>query len=65
MSFVVTRALGLVIGILSGALVLIGLKATRNTVRSIGESLGDLLLGGLGRIRSQLLLGLCMPGNIG
>jgi hypothetical protein len=52
-------ALGLVKGLLANTLALIGLEATGNTIASVGDSLLDLVLGGLGGVRSDLLLGLC------
>jgi hypothetical protein len=57
-SSVVVAALDLVKGLLASGLVLIGLDTTSNAVCGIGDGLLDLLLGRLGGVRSQLLLGL-------
>lgn len=51
--------LGLVEGLLRTALAVVGLGTASETVGGIGESLLDLFLGGLGGVRSDLLLGLC------
>ena len=59
MSVVVMGALGLVKGLLASTLALIGLEATGNTIAGVGDSLLDLVLGGLGGVRSDLLLSLC------
>lgn len=56
---VVTSTLGLVEGLLANTLAIIGLQAAGSTVSGIGESLLDLVLGGLGGVGSDLLLGLC------
>ena len=58
-SMVVTGTLGLVKGLLSTALALIGLETTGKTVGGIGDGLLDLVLGGLGGVGSDLLLSLC------
>lgn len=55
---VVVAALGLVESLLDAGLALIGLGTTSEAVGGIGDGLLDLLLGGLGEVRSQLLLGL-------
>lgn len=52
-------ALGLVESLLGAGLAVIGLDATSDAVGSVGEGLLDLLLGGLGGVRSKFLLGLC------
>ena len=58
MFLVVVNALALVEGLLASRLLLVRLGATGGTVGSIREGLLDLVLGGLGRVRSDLLLGL-------
>lgn len=58
-SLVVVGALGLVKGLLGSALVLVGLTTTSHAVGGVGDSLLDLVLGGLGGVRSHLLLCLC------
>lgn len=60
MSSVVMAALGLVESLLGGGLAVVGLSATSKTVGGVGDSLLDLLLGGLGGVRSEFLLGLCV-----
>lgn len=55
---VVMDTLGLVVGLLGSRLVLVRLSATSETVGGVGNSLLDLVLGRLGRVRSELLLGL-------
>lgn len=57
---VVFGTLSLVKGLLSAALAIVGLKTTSKTVTSVGDGLLDLVLGRLGGVRDQLLLGLCM-----
>ena len=52
--------LGLVEGLLPRGLAVIGLAATGDTIGGIGEGFLDLVLGGLGAVRSDLLLGLCV-----
>lgn len=52
-------ALGLVESLLSARLAVIGLDTAGNAVGGIGDGLLHLLLGRLGGVRSQLLLGLC------
>lgn len=59
MDSVVMAALGLVESLLSARLAVIGLDTAGKAVGGIGDGLLDLLLGGLGGVRSQLLLGLC------
>lgn len=59
MLLVVVGALGLVKGRLGGGLAVIGLEATGDAVSGVGDGLLDLVLGGLGRVRSDLLLSLC------
>jgi hypothetical protein len=56
---VVTGTLGLVEGLLTNTLAIIGLQAAGSTVGGIGDGLLDLVLGGLGGVRSEFLLGLC------
>jgi hypothetical protein len=56
---VVMGTLSLVEGLLSAGLALVGLQTTSDTVAGVSKSLLDLLLGGLGGVRSELLLGLC------
>lgn len=56
---VVVGALGLVEGLLGSALAVVGLEAASDTVGGVGESLLDLVLGGLAGVRSDLLLSLC------
>lgn len=56
---IVMSALALVEDLLSCALVFIGLSTAGETVGCIGKCLLDLVLSGLGGIRSKLLLGLC------
>lgn len=51
--------LGLVKGLLGGALAVVGLEASGDAVGGVGEGLLDLVLGGLGGVRSDLLLRLC------
>lgn len=58
MGSVVMGALGLVKGLLASTLAVIGLQATGKTVTGVGDSLLDLVLSGLGGVRSNLLLGL-------
>jgi hypothetical protein len=55
---VVTGTLGLVEGLLASTLALVGLQAAGNAICGIGGSLIDLVLGGLGGVRGELLLGL-------
>lgn len=62
MNIVVTGTLGLVESLLGATLAVISLEATTNTVGGIGDSLFDLILGGLGGVRSDLLLGLWKMG---
>lgn len=56
---VVMGTLGLVEGLLGTTLVTIGLHTTGDTVTGIGDGFLNLVLGGLGGVRSDLLLGLC------
>lgn len=56
---VVTGTLGLVESLLANTLAIIGLQAAGSTVSGVGESLLGLVLGGLGGVGSDLLLGLC------
>lgn len=60
MSLVIMSTLGLVESLLRGRLALVGLSAASETIGGIGDTLLDLVLGGLGGVRSQFLLGLCM-----
>lgn len=55
---VVFGALGLVKGRLASGLVIVGLNTAGNAVAGVSEGLLDLLLGGLGGVRSDFLLGL-------
>lgn len=56
---VVMDTLALVKGRLGGRLRVIGLETAGYAVRSVRDSFLDLLLGRLGRVRSDLLLSLC------
>lgn len=56
---VVTGTLGLVESLLANTLAIIGLQATGSAVSGVGDSLLDLVLGGLGGVGNDLLLGLC------
>lgn len=58
MRLVVMGALDLVPGLLGGGLAVVGLEATGDTVTGVSDGLLDLVLGGLGRVRSELLLSL-------
>jgi hypothetical protein len=58
-SVVVMAALTLVESLLGSALLVVRLEAARDTVSGISEALLELVLGGLGGVRSELLLGLC------
>lgn len=60
MGSVVVAALGLVESFLGARLAVIGLNTAGKAVGGIGDGLLDLLLGGLGGVRSQFLLGLCV-----
>lgn len=51
--------LSLVESLLSAGLASVGLQTTSDTVAGVSNALLDLLLGGLGGVRSDLLLGLC------
>ena len=57
---VVVRTLGLVKSLLGGRLAIVGLTTAGKTVGGIGDTLLNLVLSGLGGVRSQLLLGLWM-----
>jgi hypothetical protein len=57
-SVVVMAALTLVESLLGSALLVVRLEAARDTVSGISEALLELVLGGLGGVRSELLLGL-------
>lgn len=59
MSVVVAGTLSLVEGLLGSRLAIIGLEAAGDTVSGVGEGLLNLVLGGLGGVRSYLLLSLC------
>ena len=59
MAVVVTGTLGLVEGLLASTLAIIGLQAAGSAVSGTGGGLLDLVLGGLGGVRSEFLLGLC------
>ena len=59
MVLVVVDTLALVPSLLGGRLVLVGLGATSETVTGVGDGLLGLVLSGLGRVRSDLLLSLC------
>lgn len=56
----VAGALSLVKEGLRGRLLVVRLGTTGKAIGGVGEGLLDLLLGGLGRIRSEFLLGLCV-----
>jgi hypothetical protein len=56
---VVMAALTLVESLLGSALLVVRLETARDTVGGISEALLELVLGGLGGVRSELLLGLC------
>lgn len=56
--------LGLVEGFLGSALAVVGLATTSDAVGGVGDSLLDLVLGGLGGVRSHLLLSLCGKGLV-
>ena len=58
-SLVVMHALALVKGLLHARLLVVGLDATGEAVTNISGALLHLLLGGLGGVGSELLLGLC------
>lgn len=58
MDVVVTSTLGLVEDLLASTLALVGLQAAGNTIGSVGGSLVNLILGGLGGVRCELLLSL-------
>lgn len=60
MGMVVVAALGLVEGLLGARLAVIGLDTAGEAVGGVGEGLLDLLLGGLGGVRSDFLLSLCI-----
>jgi hypothetical protein len=64
-SLVVVRTLGLIEGLLGSALAVIGLSTASDTISGVGDSLLDLVRGGLGGIRSDLLLGLYKWVSIG
>lgn len=55
---VVASALGLIKDLLASTLALVGLQTTSNSIGGIGGRLIDLVLGGLGGVRGELLLGL-------
>lgn len=55
---VVASALGLIEDLLASTLALVGLQAAGNAIGGIGGSLVNLILGGLGGVRGELLLGL-------
>lgn len=59
-SVLIVRALGLVVGFLGSTLILVGLATTSHAVGGVGEGLLNLVLGGLGGVRSHLLLSLCV-----
>lgn len=59
MSSIVVGALSLVEDLLASTLAVIGLETTGGTVTGVGGGLLDLVLGGLGGVRNELLLGLC------
>lgn len=63
-SLIVVSALSLVEGLLGSALVLVGLATTSHAVGGVSDGLLDLVLGGLGGVRSHLLLGLCEKGFV-
>lgn len=58
MVLVVVNTLGLIPSLLGGRLVFVGLGATSETVCGVGDGLLNLILSGLGRVRSDLLLSL-------
>lgn len=55
---VIMGALSLIEGLLGTALVVVRLETTSDAVTSVGNGLLDLVLSGLGGVRSHLLLGL-------
>lgn len=59
MLLVVVSTLGLIPSLLGGRLVLVRLSATGETVCGVGDGLLNLVLSGLGCVRSELLLSLC------
>lgn len=59
MGVVVVGTLSLVESLLGTGLAVVGLEAAGDTVTGVGDGLLDLILSGLGRIRSHLLLSLC------
>ena len=63
MGVVVVGTLGLVEGLLGTTLAVVGLEATGNTIAGVGNGLLGLVLGGLGGVRDDLLLGLCGRGS--
>lgn len=63
-SLIVVSTLSLIEGLLGGALAVIRLETTRDTVSGVGDGLLDLLLGRLGGVRSDLLLRLCNEKEI-
>lgn len=56
---VIVGTLGLVKGLLGSALAVITLDTASDTVSGVGDSLLDLVLGGLHGVGGGLLLGLC------
>lgn len=59
MDLVVLFTPGLIEDLLANTLAIISLQATASAVSSVGDSLLELVLGGLGGVRCELLLGLC------
>jgi hypothetical protein len=57
---VVVAALSLVESLLGAGLVVIGKDTASDAVAGVGDGLLDLLLGGLGGVGSDFLLGLCV-----
>lgn len=57
-------ALGLVEGLLGSALAVVGLTTASHAVGGVGDTLLDLVLGGLGGVRSHLLLSLWEKGMV-
>lgn len=62
MGSVIVGALGLVESLLRARLAVVGLEAASDAITGVGNGLLDLVLGGLGGVRSKLLLSLCISG---
>lgn len=63
MGMVVMGTLSLVSDLLGTTLAVIGLESTGNTIAGVGNGFLGLVLGGLGGVRDDLLLGLCGRGS--